>query len=212
MTPLTPAQIQAERDFLVRRLGVADGFDSSQEIGMSSTSLLLHALTGAPLSSRPLDRSDLARCERTYQLAPPHLQEKMLEPLEQFRAEVSERESARAQSRTAQIQQELEEGVRQADYSFVKENAQVYLRLRDSLPELIQDCDITDPDDREFVQQLDELAQQYENQVPATVTQVTPYPEFPERGSVDVNVEGLEPFLADFRHLAPVPVPEPALA
>lgn len=96
----------AERDFLVRRMT-----DRRADVGMSSQSMLLFALGKGPRprvpgrSTKPgywqgeecgrdwypVDRDDLGRCERTYASAPPHLQERMLPVLEEFRGWVLHR-------------------------------------------------------------------------------------------------------------------------
>lgn len=55
-------------------------------VGASSTAMLLAALTGEPVRGRPYDVWDLNRCERTYERAPVHLQERMFPTLTRFRA------------------------------------------------------------------------------------------------------------------------------
>lgn len=81
-------RLRAEFDFLLARL---DPTRARNCTGISSDALTLYALGRAPAPARrdyPWDCGDLARCERTYAMAPPHLQERMRPVLEAYRAAI----------------------------------------------------------------------------------------------------------------------------
>jgi hypothetical protein len=92
-------QVKDERDFLLRRVELALKWGgSADEIGISSNAMIAFAMsqkagTAMPEDSmnHPNDPSDLRRCENTYRAAPPHLQEKMLPILQNYRRHVSKR-------------------------------------------------------------------------------------------------------------------------
>jgi hypothetical protein len=74
----------AERDFLLDRSG-----PYHLDVGLSSAALVKFALTGVPPAHRPMDASDLGRCERTYAAAPEHLKARMHPKLEFWRASLA---------------------------------------------------------------------------------------------------------------------------
>lgn len=96
---LTKAQIEqneikAERDFLLRRVKVANDHGNLDEIGASSNAMVISAMDISASIHEffyPRDPSDLRRCENTYHAAPDHLQKKMLPILQSFRCKVAER-------------------------------------------------------------------------------------------------------------------------
>lgn len=67
------------------------------DVGASSSALVNVAFRGGePEPDRwPYDNADLARCERTYEKAPPHLQERMLPWLVKFRDHVAQKRAQR---------------------------------------------------------------------------------------------------------------------
>ena len=111
--PPDEAAIRAERDFLLDRATAEHLRLRPGDVGVSSQALLLYALGSIRRprvpgrSTRghgyrtwsgdecghdyPYDEDDLGRCERTYAVAPKHLQERMLPVLEEFRAWVLQR-------------------------------------------------------------------------------------------------------------------------
>jgi len=67
------AELKAERDFLLFALMPSSPF------GMSSSNMLLSAITGCEVDAffRPRDEFDWTRAERTYEAAPEHLKPKL---------------------------------------------------------------------------------------------------------------------------------------
>lgn len=95
-TKPTPSEIKAERDFLLNRINtsVKNNHAAPDEVGISSNAMVLAAMVvsaALPDFCYPSDPSDLRRCENTYRVAPPHLQERMLPILQSFRRKVAER-------------------------------------------------------------------------------------------------------------------------
>jgi hypothetical protein len=103
------ARLRAEHDFVIAR-AQARRFGGQRCYGLSSDALAMYALgfgerpqvPGTPTSPHfwtgdecgqdyPADEDDLAACERTYAMAPPHLRERMAPVLEEFRGWVRER-------------------------------------------------------------------------------------------------------------------------
>ena len=100
-----------ERDFVISRLLARSRRDEPRCYGLSSDALALYGL-GVGLRPRtpgatvepgitrwegeecgrdyPCDESDLRACERTYDMAPAYVRERMLPVLEEFRAWVRE--------------------------------------------------------------------------------------------------------------------------
>ncbi|MDQ0376541.1 hypothetical protein [Amycolatopsis thermophila] len=89
------ARARAELEFVAeryRRDGSGVRFSKDRCTGVSSDALAWFAAGARPEPERheyPADRSDLAACERTFHMAPPHLQERMLPVLERYRAAVA---------------------------------------------------------------------------------------------------------------------------
>jgi hypothetical protein len=80
-------ELRAERDFFLRRAIYGDW----TWVGLSSNAMLAQAVTGADRPTEyPRDSADLARCEKTYELAPEHLKPRMLRTLGLFRRMVKE--------------------------------------------------------------------------------------------------------------------------
>jgi hypothetical protein len=90
----TVEELIAERDYLLRWLG---GFHS-ELTGLSADALsrVAFGVITDPGLYYPSDSGDLGRCERAYTAMPPHLQERVLPLLEQWRYDVDRIESERA--------------------------------------------------------------------------------------------------------------------
>jgi hypothetical protein len=63
-------------------------------VGLSSSAMVLAAMTGTDPKWEPFDVYDLNRCERTYERAPEHLRTAMWPILLRFRAKVAEYHAA----------------------------------------------------------------------------------------------------------------------
>jgi hypothetical protein len=84
-------RLRAELEFILARLEAERNHVYPRCWGISSNALALYAIRRGRRPARsefPSDKDDLGACERTYEMAPPHLQERMLPVLEEFRAAV----------------------------------------------------------------------------------------------------------------------------
>jgi hypothetical protein len=83
-------ELLAEHDFVLARSEAERNHVYPRCWGISSNALAVYALGRGPHPDRvcdfPYDEDDLAACERTYEMAPPHLRERMTPVLEQYRA------------------------------------------------------------------------------------------------------------------------------
>lgn len=108
--PSSVERLHVEHDFVLARVLAEQRYDQPRCYGLSSNALAMYALgrgprpqvPGKPTSRGrwdddecgrhyPHDKDDLAACQRTYDMAPPHLKERMAPVLEEFRGWVLER-------------------------------------------------------------------------------------------------------------------------
>ena len=102
----------AERNFILTRLRLDRVRSSSGWIGVSSTGMLLEAITGEPTSERPYDVWDLGRCILTRRLAPEHLHESMDAYLAKWRPVIAARDRWRDISEADKMADKYEPAVR----------------------------------------------------------------------------------------------------
>jgi uncharacterized protein YuzE len=91
----TPTPEQAVLEFLVARHEAGQRRELPRCYGMSSDALAYYGAgkRGEPIEGwdYPADPDDLGACERTYDMAPEHIKQRMLPVLEKFRAHVAKR-------------------------------------------------------------------------------------------------------------------------
>lgn len=92
----TVAQAQGALEFVAeryRRGGSGANFRSDRCTGISSDALAWYGVGCTPEPKRhqyPADASDLAACERTFAMAPEHVQKRMLPVMEKYRSALTE--------------------------------------------------------------------------------------------------------------------------
>lgn len=87
-------ELALELEFVLSRVLAENAHRLPRCYGISSDALALFALGKRDEPTRavyPMDPSDLAACQLTYNMAPTHLQPKMLPALQRMRAYVAER-------------------------------------------------------------------------------------------------------------------------